>query len=64
MRWIRLALLFLISLGVHAEQRWYVFSVGDTPVGYAVEEAEAGRTRNEVFARLARALRCASRPYR
>lgn len=34
--------------------RWYVFSMADTPVGYAVEESAGGRTRNEVFARLTR----------
>jgi hypothetical protein len=48
-----LALLFL-PVAAAAEQRWYVFSIADTPVGYMVEEADGARARTEVFARLTR----------
>ncbi len=37
-----------------AEERWYVFSLGDTPVGYVSEEVEGARTRTVISARLTR----------
>ncbi|HEX2061248.1 MAG TPA: transglutaminase-like domain-containing protein [Thermoanaerobaculia bacterium] len=47
-------LLLLLSLPAGATERWYVFSMGGTPVGYAVEDVDGAKTRNEVFARLTR----------
>ncbi len=35
-------------------ERWYVFSIGETPVGYVVEDRDDLRTRNETWARLTR----------
>lgn len=49
-----LLLLLLLSLPANAAERWYVFSMGETPVGYAVEDADGAKTRHEVFARLTR----------
>lgn len=54
MRITRLLLLLLTTLSIQAGERWYVFSMAGTPVGYAVEESDGTRTRNEVFARLTR----------
>lgn len=39
---------------LRADERWYVFSIGGTPVGYVVEETTGQRTRTAVFARLTR----------
>ena len=47
-------LLLLLSLPASAAERWYVFSMGGTPVGYMVEETDGAKTRNEVFSRLTR----------
>ncbi|MDP9193910.1 MAG: transglutaminase-like domain-containing protein [Acidobacteriota bacterium] len=48
-------LLFLFSVpGLAAEQRWYVFSIGKTPVGYLSEESDGKRTRTILFAKLVR----------
>ena len=48
--------LFLIALAARAgaEQRWYVYSIGDVPVGYVSEETDGVQTRNVVSARLSR----------
>ena len=49
-----LLILLLLPFAAHGEERWYVFSMGDTPVGYLVEEWDGLRTRTETFARLTR----------
>jgi hypothetical protein len=51
-----LLLFILTGLGTTAiaEDRWYVFSLGDTPVGYVSEKSGDGRTETALFARLNR----------
>ena len=49
-----LALVLASATEVAAEERWYVFSIGDVPVGYVMEEIDGARTRTAVFARLTR----------
>ncbi len=52
---MRAILLFLfLTLNVAAEERWYVFSIGETPVGYVSEESDGTRTRTVLFAKLVR----------
>lgn len=47
-------LLLLCSTRAHADERWYIFSIAGTPVGYVSEDEGGGRTRTIVFARLTR----------
>ena len=53
---LRLALFLVLAsaANIAAEERWYVFSIGDVPVGYVMEEIDGARTRMAVFARLTR----------
>lgn len=51
---LALLVLFLFPAAGTAEERWYVFSIAGTPVGYMREETEGTRARTEVFARLSR----------
>ena len=48
------AVFFLAASDLRAEERWYVFAIGGTPVGYVVEDTAGERTRTVVFARLTR----------
>ena len=56
MRATTFAFLLSVSLAASAaaEQRWYVFSIADTPVGHVSEDVEGGQTHTVVFARLVR----------
>jgi transglutaminase-like putative cysteine protease len=47
-------LVLALATGAAAEERWYVFSLGDVPVGYVSEEVEGARTRTVISARLTR----------
>ena len=51
---IKLAFLLLAATIASAEERWYVFSIGGTPVGYVSEISNAGTTETVLFARLTR----------
>ena len=53
---LRLALFLVLASAANlaAEERWYVFSIGDVPVGYVMEAIDGARTRTAVFARLTR----------
>jgi hypothetical protein len=46
--------LLLIASGAAAAERWYVFSIGETPVGYVIERTDGPATETVVFARLTR----------
>lgn len=54
----RIVLFFLAILlsaaELRADERWYLFSIGGTPVGYVSEETDGTRTRTVMFARLTR----------
>src|SRR5687767_9250335 len=49
-------LLLVLASAAHvaAEERWYVLSIGDVPVGYVMEEIAGARSRTAVVARLTR----------
>jgi len=49
-----LFVLLLSPLRAAAEERWYIFSIGGTPVGWVTEETDGLRTRTTVSARLTR----------
>ncbi|HEX6570411.1 MAG TPA: hypothetical protein VF055_00215, partial [Steroidobacteraceae bacterium] len=49
-----LLVLLLWPVRAAADERWYVFSIGGTPVGWVSEETEGLRTRTTVSARLTR----------
>lgn len=54
---VKLLALFLALVSatrVAAEQRWYIFAIGDTPVGFVSEESAGDRTHTVVEARLVR----------
>jgi hypothetical protein len=49
-----LLVLWLWPVRALADERWYIFSIGGTPVGWVSEETEGLRTRTTVSARLTR----------
>ena len=51
---ILVAVFFFTASDLHAEERWYVFSIAGTPVGYVVEDTAGQQTRTILFARLTR----------
>lgn len=46
--------LLLVPAGAVSEERWYTFSIGDTPVGWVTEQADGLTTRTVLSARLTR----------
>ena len=47
-------ILLFVPLRVTAEERWFIFSIAGTPVGWAVEDVDGPRTRLTISARLTR----------
>ncbi len=47
-------LLLLVPGRALADERWYIFSIGDTPVGWVSEQVDGLKTRTTVSARLTR----------